>query len=247
VQFNNPKLQTEAVTMTTTKTVSREEWTRARLELLAREKELTRLRDEVAEARMGLPRVATDKDYVFQAADGPVGLGELFDGRTQLIVYHFMFGPEWQEGCPSCSYLADHFDGATAHLNARDVTLVAISRGPIERLLAYRKRMGWKFTWVSSLDNDFNFDFNVSFPQEMRASGPFTYNYREDGFVGEEAPGLSIFKRDEDGGVYHTYSRYSRGLDDLIGTYQWLDLVPKGRDEEGLDFSMAWVRRHDCY
>lgn len=229
------------------KTVSREEWLEARLELLAREKELTRLRDEVTSARAALPRVAIDRNYLFEGSEGSISLADLFEGRSQLIVYHFMFGPDWQEGCPSCSYLADHFDGMTPHLNARDITLSVVSRGPLDQLQAYRDRMGWTFRWLSSIKNSFNYDFNVSFPEEERAKGPITYNYKEDGFGGEEAPGLSVFSRDPDGRIYHTYSCYGRGLDPLIGTYQFLDLVPKGRDEAELDFPMGWVRRKDSY
>ncbi len=233
--------------MTQHTVVSKDEWVAARRDLLAQEKAFMRQRDDLAATRRGLPWVKVDKDYVFHGASGNVSLAELFDGRSQLMVYHFMFGPEWEQGCPSCSYLADHFDGLTTHLAQRDVTLVAAARSPLDRLRAYKDRMGWRFPFVSSLDNDFNFDFHVSFTPEELAGGEVYYNYHQTQFPVDEAPGISVFFKDDDGAIYHTYSSYARGLDNLIGTYQFLDLAPKGRDEDKLDFPMAWVRRHDEY
>ncbi len=227
--------------------VSRDAWIEARKALLAKEKAFTRQRDELSAARRELPWVRIEAPYVFDGPGGEVSLSDAFDGRSQLVVYHFMFGPDWQEGCPSCSYLADHFDGAIVHLNQRDVTLVAVSRAPLATLEAYRARMGWRFSWLSSLGSDFNRDFQVSFSAEELASGAVDYNYASGPFPLEEAPGLSVFCKDAAGDVFHTYSSYGRGLDALIGAYQWLDLVPKGRDEAGLAFPMNWVRRHDEY
>ena len=229
------------------KIVSRDEWTAARTAYLAKEKEFTKSRDALSAQRRDLPWVQVDKDYVFEGPGGRESLADLFDGRSQLIVYHFMFGPDWQEGCPSCSYLADHFDGAIHHLNHRDVTLVAASRAPLETLQGYRGRMGWGFKWVSSLGSDFNRDYHVSFDEADLAKGEVYYNYHATTFPMGEAPGLSVFRRDENGDIFHTYSAYARGLDILIGAYNWLDLVPKGRDEDGLAFTMEWIRRHDQY
>ena len=227
--------------------VSRDAWIEARKALLAKEKAFTRQRDELSAARRELPWVRIEAPYVFDGPGGEVSLSDAFDGRSQLVVYHFMFGPDWQEGCPSCSYLADHFDGAIVHLNQRDVTLVAVSRAPLETLEAYRARMGWRFTWLSSLGSDFNRDFHVSFTGDELGTGAVDYNYTTGPFPLEEAPGLSVFHKDERGDVCHTYSSYGRGLDALIGAYQLLDLVPKGRDEAELAFPMSWVRRHDQY
>ena len=227
--------------------VSRDEWLEARKALLAKEKALTRQRDEISAQRRALPWVKIEKPYIFDGPGGAISLAVAFDGRGQLVVYHFMFGPDWPEGCPSCSYLADHFDGAAVHLNQRDVTLVAISRAPHAALEAYRARMGWRFTWLSSLESDFNHDFRVSFSADEIASGAVDYNYAQAPFPLEEAPGLSVFYKDAAGDVFHTYSCYGRGIDALIGAYQFLDLVPKGRDEAGLAFPMGWVRRHDQY
>jgi len=195
-------------------------------------------------ARRELPWVKIEKNYVFDGPNGKETLADLFAGRSQLIVYHFMLGPGWPAGCPSCSFLADHFDGAIVHLAHRDVTFVVVSRAPLAEIEAYKNRMGWKFKWVSSHGTDFNFDFHVSFTPEQKASGE--YNYVNSGFPSEEAPGLSTFIRDG-GAVYHTYSTYARGLDILIGAYNLLDLVPKGRDEASLSRTMAWVKRHDEY
>ncbi len=225
---------------------SHDEWLAARLELLSREKELTRLRDELSRQRRALPWVRVDKEYLFDTPDGPRTLAGLFAGGGQLLVYHFMFGPSWQEGCPSCSFWADSFDGVIVHLEQRDVTMVAVSRAPLAALEAYKARMGWRFPWVSSLDTDFNFDYGVSFtPSQQESAGQ--YNFRSVERPGEELPGLSAFARDEAGQVYHTYSCYARGLDPFNSAYQLLDLSPKGRDEDGLPWPMAWLRRHDSY
>jgi predicted dithiol-disulfide oxidoreductase (DUF899 family) len=191
--------------------------------------------------------VKIDKEYVFDTSAGPRTLAELFAGRSQLIVYHFMYGPDWSEGCKSCSFWADNFDGIIVHLNHRDVTMIAISRAALDTLQAYRKRMGWRFEWVSSLGNDFNRDFGVTFTPDELAKGEMVYNYRVTKFPSDEAHGISVFYRSDDGEVFHTYSCYSRGLDMLNGAYHYLDLVPKGRDEDGLPYSMAWLRHHDKY
>jgi len=191
--------------------------------------------------------VRVDKTYTFDTPDGPRTLADLFDGRSQLIVYHLMFGPSWEEGCPSCSLLSDHIDGATVHLAQRDVTLIAVSRAPLDRIEAFRRRMGWRFPWVSSHGSDFNHDHHVSFTEEDRAAGEVDYNFGRQRYMSDELPGVSVFIRDESGDVFHTYSAYARGLDLLVGAYNYLDLAPKGRDEDALDFTMAWVRHHDRY
>lgn len=188
-----------------------------------------------------------EKKYAFDTPKGKQNLAELFEGRRQLVIYHFMFAPDWQEGCPSCSYVSDHFDGALPHLAAREVTLVAVSRAPVSKIEPFKKRMGWRFKWVSSYGTDFNADFHVSFTNEELARGKVYYNYALEEFPSVEGPGLSVFVRDEDGNIFHTYSTYGRGLDQLIGTYTILDLVPRGRAEEGLNFGMEWVRHHDRY
>jgi predicted dithiol-disulfide oxidoreductase (DUF899 family) len=226
--------------------VSEAEWLIARKDLLTREKEFTRQRDALSAARRALPMVKIDKAYIFDGPDGKETLSDLFDGRSQLIVYHFMFGPSWDEGCKSCSYLADHFDGANWHLPHRDVAFVAISRAPLPKLEAYKKRLGWRFKWLSSYGNDFNFDYGVSFTKEDEKNGKVSYNYGTWEFISDELPGSSVFYKDEAGDVFHTYSTYARGLDHLVGTYNLLDLVPKGRDENQ-DSTMDWVRRHDDY
>lgn len=230
------------------KIVSQEEWLSARKALLEREKAFTRERDALGAARRALPWTPIDKDYIFEGAEGPVTLTDLFGDNSQLIVYHFMYHPSWENGgCPSCSYLADHFDGMLPHLDNRDVSFVAVSSARIEQIEAYRARMGWKFPWVSSFANDFNRDFHVSFTPEEMEHGVY-YNYQEGAdFPQEEAPGTSVFARDQDGKVFHTYSTYGRGLDILIGAYNFLDLVPKGRNEDELPWPMAWIRRHDEY
>ena len=226
--------------------VSEAEWLVARKDLLTREKQLTRLRDDLSRQRRELPWVKIDKEYVFDAPEGKVALADLFDGRSQLVIYHFMLGPVWEEGCKSCSYSADHFDGANWHLPHRDVTLVVVSRAPLSEIEPFKKRMGWRFTWVSSHGNDFNFDYHVSFKEADLAAGKVYYNYKVDEFPVEEAPGLSVFYRNEEGEVFHTYSTYARGLDGLIGAYNFLDLVAKGRDENP-NSTMNWVRHHDRY
>jgi predicted dithiol-disulfide oxidoreductase (DUF899 family) len=227
--------------------VSQDEWVNARKALLAKEKEFTRARDALSAERRALPWVKVDKPYAFAGAQGRESLADLFGGKSQLIVYHFMLGPGWVKGCPSCSYLADHFDGAAIHLAQRDVTLVLVSRAPFAEIAAYKKRMGWQFKWVSSHGSDFNHDFHVSFTPEEKARGKVEYNYALTEFPSEEAPGLSAFIKDEAGEIFHTYSTYGRGLDILLGTYNFLDMAPKGRDEDALPWSMAWVRRHDEY
>lgn len=226
--------------------VSREDWLTARKALLAREKDFTRMRDEISAARRSLPWMRVDKDYRFQTPQGEAGLGDLFAGRRQLAVYHFMYGPDWQAGCKSCSFWADSYDGAVAHLKQRDVQLIAISRAPLDKLLAFRDRMGWSFPWVSSAGSDFNQDFGVSFPPGEPAPGD-VYNYRSKQYPSEELPGFSAFIKDEEGAVYHTYSTYARGLDLVNSTYNILDMMPNGRGEDDPEFTMSWVRLHDEY
>lgn len=228
-------------------TVTREEWLAARLDLLAEEKAFTSQRDALSARRRALPRVRLEKDYSFEDTNGPVTLAGLFDGQSQLIVYHFMFGPDWEEGCPSCSFWADNYDGIATHLAHRDTSLVTIARAPIAKLQTYRDRMGWKGKWVSSLGSDFNYDFNVSFDADDQADRKTSYNFGLGKFSGPETPGISVFSKGTDGAIYHTYSTYSRGLDMLNGAYHFLDLTPKGRDEDGLDHPMSWLRRHDQY
>jgi predicted dithiol-disulfide oxidoreductase (DUF899 family) len=231
----------------TSKVVSREEWIAARKELLKKEKEFTRLRDRLSAERRALPRVKVEKNYVFDTSEGKLTLADLFAGRSQLIVYHFMFGPEWSEGCHGCSFLSDGIDGATVHLAARDVTLVAVSRAPLAKIDVFKQRMGWKFPWVSSFGNDFNRDYHVSFTKEDMARGDAEYNYAKNGFSVDEAPGASVFFKDDRGDVFHTYSAYARGLEPFVMAYHYLDLVPKGRDEQDFKPSMSWVRHHDRY
>ncbi|HET7848646.1 MAG TPA: thioredoxin family protein [Pseudolabrys sp.] len=227
--------------------VSQEKWIAARKALLAKEKEFTRARDELSRQRRELPWVRIDKSYVFDTPEGRKTLADLFEGRSQLIVYHFMLGPGWIQGCPSCSYLADHFDGAAMHLAQRDVMLSVVSRAPLAEIEAYKKRMGWRFPWSSSFGNDFNYDFHVSFTKEEMASKKAYYNYAIGEFPSEEAPGMSVFYKNDAGEIFHTYSAYARGLDILVGTYNFLDHAPMGRDEDALPWSMAWVKRHDEY
>ena len=229
-----------------TEIVPEAEWLIARKDLLTREKEFTRQRDALSAARRKLPMVKVEKQYVFEGPEGKQTLADLFEGRSQLIVYHFMFGPGWEEGCKSCSYLADHFDGANWHLPHRDTTLAVVSRAPISEFLPYKKRMAWRFKWVSSHGSDFNFDYHVSFTPEEEKKNKVRYNYTEDEYISDELPGLSVFYKDENGDVFHTYSTYARGLESLVGAYNFLDLVPKGRDEDPQS-TMSWVRRHDQY
>jgi predicted dithiol-disulfide oxidoreductase (DUF899 family) len=227
--------------------VSHEQWLAKRRELLRKEKELTRLHDQLAAERRDLPWERIDKNYVFDAPGGKVRIADLFGGRSQLAIYHFMFGPDWQEGCPSCSYVSDHINAALPHLAARDVTVTMVSRAPLAKIEAFKKRMGWRFPWVSSHGTDFNTDFHVSFTQAQMAQGKVDYNYTLQEFPSDEAPGLSVFYKNQAGEIFHTYSTFGRGLEPLIGTYMLLDLIPKGRDEDDLPFSMAWVRYHDRY
>ena len=229
------------------KVVSREEWLQARKAHLEAEKAFTRQRDELARQRRELPWVKVEKNYIFEGPKGGESLADLFAGRSQLVIYHFMLGPGWEEGCRSCSFLADHFDGSLIHLAHRDVTLAVISRAPFQQIEAFQKRMGWHFHWVSSNGNEFNQDYHVSFTNDELAKGKVYYNYGLVGFGATEAPGLSVFYKDAAGRIFHTYSSYARGLDMLVGAYSFLDLVPKGRDEDGLAFSMSWVRHHDRY
>jgi predicted dithiol-disulfide oxidoreductase (DUF899 family) len=226
--------------------VSREEWLAARKQLLVREKEFSRQRDALSAERHALPWVKIDQEYTFAGPDGRVALRDLFDGRRQLIVYHFMFDPSWDDGCKSCSFIAEDFDGAIPHLRARDVAFVAVSRAPLEKLQAFQKRMGWTFPWLSAGESTFNYDFHVSFTPEELAAGTAEYNYQRSKFPLRDAPGLSVFVRDGDE-VFHAYSAYARGLDAQISTYNYLDLVPFGRGEDGLSYSMAWLRLHDRY
>ncbi len=232
--------------MTTHAVVSRDEWTAARRALLADEKELTRLRDALARRRRELPWLRVDKEYLFDTPSGPRPLAQLFEGRSQLLIYHFMFDPSWTEGCKSCSYWADSYAGIGVHLAQRDVTMVTVSRAPRAVFEPFKLRMGWTFPWVSSFGSDFNYDFHVTFTDEER-QGLVDYNYQQRKFGSSEAPGASVFYRDTDGAVDHTYSCYARGLDAMNAAYQWLDLTPKGRDEATLAYPMAWLRHRDRY
>jgi predicted dithiol-disulfide oxidoreductase (DUF899 family) len=231
----------------THKVVSRDEWLEARKQFLAKEKEFTRLRDQLSKARRELPWERVDKTYVFDGPAGKETLAELFQGRSQLIVYHFMFDPSWEAGCQHCSFWADNFNGIPVHLNHRDVTMVAISRAPLAKLEAYRKRMGWSFKWLSAFGSDFNYDYYVSFTPEEVAKEQAFYNYARRKPQASESVGISVFHKDADGNVFHTYSCYARGVDMLNGAYHYLDLVPKGRDEAGQSNPQFWVRRHDEY
>jgi predicted dithiol-disulfide oxidoreductase (DUF899 family) len=229
------------------KIVSKNEWIAARKVLLKKEKEFTALRDQLSQQRRDLPWVAVDKEYVFDGPNGKETLPDLFDGRSQLIVYHFMYDPNWDVGCPSCSFWADNFNDIIVHLNQRDVTLIAISKAPFNKIAAYKKRMGWDFKWVSSYDTDFNFDYHVSFTQEELAKKKAFYNFISQDPRTSEREGISVFYKDLSDKIFYTYSAYARGIDILNNTYNYLDLVPKGRDEDGYDFPMAWVRRHHEY
>jgi predicted dithiol-disulfide oxidoreductase (DUF899 family) len=237
---------TREVAMRNHPIVSPDEWLAARLRLLAKEKELTRQRDQLSEERRALPWVKVEKEFVFDGPNGRETLLQLFQGNSQLLIYHFMYGTDWNEGCKNCSFWADSFDGITAHLKHRDVTMIVVSRAPYAKLNAFHKRMGWRFKWVSSGTSDFNHDFNVSFtPEEMK--GTVFYNYEQRKFPLSEAPGISVFYKDDAGAIFHTYSCYGRGLDAVNGAYQLLDLVPKGRNEAELPQPMSWVRHHDKY
>lgn len=233
--------------MNNPKVVTRDEWLEARISHLQREKEFTRLRDQLSRERRELPWVKVDKEYLFDTEDGQKPLAELFDGRSQLIIYHFMFGPDWDEGCPACSFWADNYNSVVVHLNQRDISLIAVSRAELSKLLAYGERMGWSFNWVSSLNTDFNYDYHVSFTEEELGRGEVYYNFHETQFPMSEGPGVSVFAKNDQGEVFHTYSCYARGLDMLNGAYHLMDLTPKGRDEDEFPFPMAWVKRHDSY
>ncbi len=235
-------------TMEQPKIVSRAEWLVARREHLKKEKELTRLTDELNRERRELPWVKIEKNYLFDTPSGKKSLAGLFDGRSQLIVKHFMFAPGWREGCVGCSFGSDHVDGALVHLEHHDVTYVAVSRAPLPEIAAYQKRMGWHFNWISSFDSDFNFDFHVSFTKDQLAAGKAYYNYNLGDVYGEEASGFSVFYKNETGEVFHTYSCYARGDEKSVGAYMLLDLTPKGRNENGPRYNLSdWVRHHDNY
>jgi len=233
--------------MTTHEVVSKDEWVEARRRLLAKEKEFTHLRDQLSAERRALPWMRIDKAYTFDGPNGKETLAQLFGDRSQLVVYHFMFAPEWEVGCKSCSFWADNFNGITAHLRQRDVAFAAISRAPLADLERFRHRMGWQFKWVSSYGSDFNRDFGVTFTPEEVATGEVHYNYGAWPYPHDELPGISIFYRNDAGEVFHTYSTYGRGVEVMMHTYNLLDLTPKGRDEDHLEFTMQWVRHHDRY
>jgi predicted dithiol-disulfide oxidoreductase (DUF899 family) len=227
--------------------VSNEQWLAERTALLAREKALMREHDQIARERRALPWERVEKSYRFDTAQGPRALADLFQGRRQLLVQHFMLAPGWEQGCPSCSYMADHTDGMNVHLAQRDITMLAVSRAPLAEIERFRRRMGWQFEWVSSFGTDFNRDYGVSFAPEEQARGPVRYNYGLTHFPAEEAPGLSVFFKNDAGEVFHTYSTYGRGVEVMMGAYAMMDLTPQGRDEADLPRTMAWVRHHDRY
>jgi predicted dithiol-disulfide oxidoreductase (DUF899 family) len=227
--------------MINTPIVSEEKWIAARKQLLAKEKEFTHLKDEISQLRQQLPRVKVEKEYIFDTPEGKQSLSDLFKGNSQLFVQHFMLGPGWKEGCPGCSFMADHLEGTLPHLEHHDVSVVVISRATLPEIEAFKKRMGWNFTWVSSNETDFNFDYHVSFDKADQVN----YNYGTINWAGEELPGVSTFYKDEDGTIYHTYSSFARGVEQVIGTYGILDLMPKGRNEEG-DMG-SWMKHHDKY
>ena len=228
------------------KVVSQNEWLDARKAFLPKEKDLTRRHDALNRERAELPWVKLDKEYVFDSPQGKKTLGDLFDGKSQLLIYHFMFGPDWEQGCPSCSLAADTINSNLTHLTSRDISMAVISRAPIEKIEPFRKRMGWSFPWVSAHRSDFNQDFSVSFTPEQQNAGK-NYNFGTIDFPIDEAPGTSAFYRNEAGEIFHTYSSYARGGEGMLGVYALLDMAPKGRDEDGLSFPMAWVRHHDRY
>lgn len=232
--------------MVSNKVVSQKEWLDARKALLAKERALTHQRDELNQERLSLPWVKVEKEYVFDSPDGKKTLGDLFGGKSQLLIYHFMFGPAWEQGCQSCSMAADTIDANVVHAANRGVSVVAVSRAPVEKIEPFRKRMGWEFPWVSSFASDFNHDFGVSFTQKER-EGKGYYNFGTGQHPSEEAPGTSAFYRDDAGEIFHTYSSYARGVEGLLGVYTLLDMAPKGRDEDGLPYPMAWVQHHDRY
>jgi len=227
--------------------VSRAQWLKARAALLKKEKAFSKLGDRLARQRRALPWVRVEKAYEFDGPGGPVTLAGLFGRRSQLLVYHFMFAPEWGGGCPHCSFWADHYDGPTRHLGQRDTAFVVISRAPIEKIEAFKRRMGWSFPWVSSGRSPFNYDFNASFTPEQNEQGTAFFNYRKGEAGATDREGASVFYKDADGSIYHTYSTFARGIDALNGTYHLLELTPKGRDEDGFDGPQDWVRHHDRY
>ena len=229
--------------------VGPQQWLAARKELLAKEKQCTHLHDELAELRRRLPWVKVEKPYSFETPCGTHPLSDLFGDKSQLLIYHFMFGPDWKEGCPSCSLVADHLNASAPHIRQRDVSLMLVSRAPLEKLQAFKTRMGWdNLFWASSFGSDFNYDFHASFAPEQKKDGKVDYNYTVQPFPSDEAPGASVFFKDPSTGeIFHTYSTYGRGLDALVGAYTLLDMVPKGRDEDHLGFPMEWVRHHDRY
>jgi predicted dithiol-disulfide oxidoreductase (DUF899 family) len=237
---NNTRIENHPV-------VSNAQWITERKALLAREKELTHLRDQIARERRALPWERVQKDYVFDTPEGRRSLADLFQGRSQLLVQHFMLGPGWDEGCPSCSFMADHTDGMKVHLEHRDITMLAISRAPLHEIERFRRRMGWQFDWVSSNASDFNHDFGVSFTAEELARGEVDYNYHPTSLSSEEVPGISVFYKNEAGEVFHTYSTYGRGVEVMMGAYPMMDLTPKGRSERDVPHKMEWVRHHDRY
>ncbi|MGA2551743.1 MAG: thioredoxin family protein [Burkholderiaceae bacterium] len=226
--------------------VSQNQWVQARKGLLAKEKEFTRMREELSAERRALPWVRVEKNYTFEGAEGPKTLSQLFGDRSQLVVYHFMFAPDWEVGCKSCSFWADNFNGVIAHLRQRDVAFAAVSRAPLSKLQAFKERLGWSFNWVSSEGSDFNYDFEVSFEPDVLARGDATYNFAPLKSGPSDLPGISVFTKDESGAIFRTYSTYGRGLDMMNTAYQYLDLVPKGRDEIGKP-TMAWVKLRDLY
>jgi len=227
------------------KIVSHDRWVEERQQLLAKEKEFTQLRDELSQARRDLPWERVEKNYIFEGPDGKQTLAQLFGKQSQLIIYHFMFDPDWEAACKSCSFWADNFNGIDVHLKHRDISFLAVSRAPLAKIEAYKKRMGWNFKWVSSFGSDFNYDYQVAFKPEDMASGQVYYNYRKTKAMSPELVGVSVFFKDETGAIYHTYSAYSRGVDILNGAYNYIDLTPKGRDEG--ERNQFWVRRHDEY
>ena len=240
-------MTTATTEKTAAKVVSHEEWLAARKKFLAREKEFTHQRDELSWLRRELPWEKVEKKYVFDGVNGKETLADLCEGRSQLLIYHFMFGPGWKEGCPSCSFLADAFDSFIIHMAQRDTTFAVVSRATLAEIEAFKKRMGWKFKWLSSNGSDFNYDYGVSFSKDEAASGKPFYNYGTVVFSGEEGPGASAFIQ-KDGKIFHTYSTYARGLDILLPMYNWIDLTAMGRHEEGIEpHEMAWVRHHDRY
>ena len=229
------------------KVVTQKGWLAVRKRLLVKEKRFSKVRDQLNQERRALPWVKVEKEYVFDTPKGKRKLADLFEGRSQLVVYHFMFGPDWEEGCPSCSILGDHIDGSVVHLANRDVTLIAVSRAPLAKIEGFQKRMGWRFKWASSFRSEFNRDYQVSFTKEEVEKKELYYNFSKGSFPSEEAPGLSVFYKNENGEVFHTYSSYGRGVEPLMGVYSYLDLTPRGRHEEGLPYPMAWRRHHDRY